>query len=59
MQEMYAYRCDKCGKLHHPRYAVCQNPECDGRSFTQEPLEGHCKLLTLSLIHISEPTRRS
>lgn len=46
MQEMYAYRCDKCGKLHHPRYAVCQNPECDGRSFTQEPLEGHCKLLT-------------
>lgn len=24
MQEMYAYRCDKCGKLHHPRYAVCQ-----------------------------------
>ena len=46
MEEMYAYKCDKCGKLHHPRYAVCQNPDCDGRSFTEEPLNGHCKLLT-------------
>ncbi|SBW09018.1 putative nucleic-acid-binding protein containing a Zn-ribbon [uncultured Eubacteriales bacterium] len=46
MQELFAYQCNKCGKLHHPSYAVCQNPACDGRSFTAEPLGGHCTLLT-------------
>lgn len=42
--EMYAYRCTKCGKLHHPAYVVCQ--ECGNREFTEEPLNGKCKLLT-------------
>ena len=46
MEQMYAYKCKKCGKLHHPRYIVCQNPDCDGREFEKLPLEGHCKLLT-------------
>ena len=46
MEQMYAYKCKKCGKLHHPRYIVCQNPDCDGREFEKIPLEGHCKLLT-------------
>lgn len=46
MEQMYAYKCKKCGKLHHPRYVVCQNPDCDGREFEQIPLEGKCKLLT-------------
>jgi len=46
MEQMYAYECKKCGKLHHPRYVVCQNPDCDGREFTELPLGGKCKLLT-------------
>ena len=41
MEQMYAYKCTKCGKLHHPRYIVCQNPDCDGREFEQIPLEGN------------------
>ena len=51
MEQMYAYRCTKCGKLHHPRYVVCQNPDCDGREFTQEPLGGKCKLLTWTRVY--------
>ena len=51
MEQMYAYRCIKCGKLHHPRYVVCQNPDCDGREFTQEPLGGKCKLLTWTRVY--------
>ena len=39
MEQMYAYKCKKCGKLHHPRYIVCQNPDCDGREFEEVPLE--------------------
>ncbi|MCL2671711.1 MAG: hypothetical protein FWF10_06715 [Clostridiales bacterium] len=44
--EMYQYTCTKCGKVHHPRYIVCQNPDCDGREFEKAPLGGKCKLLT-------------
>ena len=51
MEQMYAYRCIKCGKLHHPRYVVCQNPDCDGREFTEEPLGGKCKLLTWTRVY--------
>lgn len=51
MEQMYAYRCTKCGKLHHPRYVVCQNPDCDGREFTEEPLGGKCKLLTWTRVY--------
>ena len=51
MEQMYAYKCKKCGKLHHPRYVVCQNPDCDGREFTQEPLGGKCKLLTWTRVY--------
>lgn len=51
MEQMYAYRCTKCGKLHHPRYVVCQNPDCDGREFAQEPLGGKCKLLTWTRVY--------
>jgi len=46
MEQMYAYQCNKCGKLHHPRYVVCQNADCVGREFEVQPLEGACKLLT-------------
>ena len=51
MEQMYAYKCTKCGKLHHPRYVVCQNPDCDGREFTEEPLGGKCKLLTWTRVY--------
>ena len=51
MEQMYAYKCTKCGKLHHPRYVVCQNPDCDGRAFTEEPLGGKCKLLTWTRVY--------
>ena len=51
MEQMYAYKCKKCGKLHHPRYVVCQNPDCDGREFTEEPLGGKCKLLTWTRVY--------
>lgn len=46
MEQMYAYKCKKCGKLHHPHYVVCQNPDCDGSEFEELPLDGPCKLLT-------------
>ena len=51
MEQMYAYKCTKCGKLHHPRYVVCQNPDCDGREFTEVELGGKCKLLTWTRVY--------
>ncbi len=51
MEQMYAYKCTKCFKLHHPRYIVCQNPDCDGRAFERLPLEGKCKLLTWTRVY--------
>lgn len=51
MEQMYAYKCTKCGKVHFPRYIVCQNPDCDSREFEQEPLEGKCKLLTWTRVY--------
>ena len=51
MEQMYAYQCTKCGKLHHPRYVVCQNPDCDGREFTAVELGGKCKLLTWTRVY--------
>lgn len=50
-RKMYAYRCTKCGKLHHPRYIVCQNPDCDGREFEPEELCGKAKLLTWTRVY--------
>jgi len=51
MEQMYCYKCTKCGKLHHPHYVVCQNPDCDGREFEKLPLEGKCKLLTWTRVY--------
>lgn len=50
-QKMYAYKCKKCGKLHHPRYMVCQNPDCDGRNFEEVELGGKAKLLTWTRVY--------
>ncbi len=49
MQEMYAYRCVKCGRLHHPRYFVCQT--CGHREFEEIPLEGKCRLVTWTRVY--------
>ena len=38
MEQMYAYKCKKCGKLHHPRYIVCQKPHSYGREIEEDPL---------------------
>ena len=51
MEQLYAYKCNKCGKLHHPHYIVCQNPACESREFTPEVLEGKCKLLTWTRVY--------
>ena len=51
MEQMYAYKCTKCGKLHHPRYVVCQNPDCDGRELEEAPLGGKCKRLTRTRVY--------
>ncbi len=47
--EMYAYKCDECGKLHHPKHFVCKN--CSGRKFTQVPLEGQATVLTWTKVY--------
>jgi len=44
MMEMYAYRCDGCGELHHPRHFVCR--KCGATEFSEEVLSGKAKVLT-------------
>jgi uncharacterized OB-fold protein len=51
MEQMYCYKCKKCGRLHHPRYIVCQDPDCGGREFEELPLEGKCRLLTWTRVY--------
>ncbi|MDR1089006.1 MAG: hypothetical protein LBL23_07040 [Coriobacteriales bacterium] len=47
--EMYAYRCDNCGELHHPRHFVCRR--CGHTEFTEEPLSGKGKVLTWTKVY--------
>ena len=49
MMEMYAYRCDRCGELHHPRHFVCR--KCGGTEFTEEVLSGKAKVLTWTKVY--------
>lgn len=46
---MYGYRCNKCGKLHHPARLVCDT--CDGREFNEEILDGEGVLLTHTRVY--------
>lgn len=48
-KKMYAYKCTKCGKLHHPAYYVCR--ECGNREFEAVPLEGEVTLLTYTKVY--------
>ena len=47
--ELFAYRCEKCGKLTHPKRIICD--ACGGRSFAEEPLSGTVTLLTHTRVH--------
>ena len=44
MMEMYAYQCDVCGELHHPKHFVCR--KCGSTSFTEIVLDGEATVLT-------------
>ena len=46
---MFGYRCNKCGKLHHPARLVCD--KCEGREFTEEVLDGEGTLLTHTRVY--------
>lgn len=47
--ELYAYRCDKCGTITHPKRLVCDG--CGGRDYTEELLTGKVTLLTHTRVH--------
>ena len=47
--ELYAYRCENCGKITHPRRLICD--ECSGNTFQEEPLNGIVTLLTHTRVH--------
>lgn len=46
--KLKAYKCSKCGKLHHPAYFVCR--DCGDRKFEEVPLEGQATLLTFTRV---------
>ncbi|MDR1532065.1 MAG: hypothetical protein LBS62_07755 [Clostridiales bacterium] len=46
---MYAYKCDACGELHHPKHFVCR--KCGGTDFTETPLEGEATVLTWTKVY--------
>lgn len=47
--KMYAYKCDNCGELHHPKHFVCK--KCGCRDFQELPLEGEVTLLTYTKVY--------
>jgi uncharacterized OB-fold protein len=49
MMELYAYRCDGCSELHHPRHFVCR--KCGATEFTEEVLEGKARVLTWTKVY--------
>ncbi|MGI9860544.1 OB-fold domain-containing protein [Moorella naiadis] len=48
-EQMYAYKCTRCGRLHHPAYLVCR--QCGNREFETVPLEGAATLLTYTRVY--------
>lgn len=46
---MNGYRCNNCGKLHHPARLVCD--KCSAREFTEEVLDGEGTLLTHTRVY--------
>lgn len=47
--KLSAYKCTKCGKLHHPAHYICT--QCGSRSFEEIPLEGAAKLVTFTKVY--------
>lgn len=47
--QMYAYKCTKCGELHHPKHYVCR--KCGARSFEEIILEGEATLVTYTRVY--------
>lgn len=46
---MYAYKCTKCGELHHPKHYVCRS--CGALEFDEIPLEGEVTLVTYTKVY--------
>jgi len=42
--ELYAYKCQECGELHHPRHAVPR--KCGSTNFDEVELSGQGEVLT-------------
>lgn len=49
MEEMMAYKCTQCGKLHHPRHYVCT--QCGATEFEEVPLTGEGTVLTWTKVY--------
>ena len=48
-EQMYSYKCNECGELHHPRHFVCK--KCGAREFNEVPLQGDCTLVTWTRVY--------
>ncbi|NMC30290.1 MAG: hypothetical protein GYA45_09495 [Pelolinea sp.] len=48
MDQIVAYRCKKCGRIHYPCHDRCL--DCKGRDFDRLVAEGDAKLLTYTQI---------
>ena len=47
--KMFAYKCNTCGELHHPKHFVCR--KCGGRHFEEITLEGEVVLITYTQVY--------
>jgi uncharacterized OB-fold protein len=45
----YAYKCTKCGQLHHPRHYSCI--KCNHREFQEVELSGEVTLVTYTKVY--------
>lgn len=49
MMDLYAYKCNACGELHHPKHQVCR--KCGHTEFTEEVLSGKATVLTWTKVY--------
>lgn len=47
--DLYAYKCDVCGELHHPHHHVCR--KCGNTEFTEEVLSGEATVATWTKVY--------
>jgi uncharacterized OB-fold protein len=48
-EKIYAYKCAKCGQLHHPKHYVCR--KCGCTDFEEIPLEGEGTVVTWTRVY--------